>query len=286
MSPENKDSQQNELDIMAKKAIRSLYEHIENETPDPSTAWKTMQTKLQHKKKRHNWLKLSAIAASIACISFVVGMFSTGSSPAYALKQMIQVVKDAQAGIIHIMYGGDTEISDHAHEAKTAPPPDVIEGNVPSEGSSPGTPVISEPIEVSLNDAISQADFPIYIPQQLPHHVQLTKVELYPDIDGVYQMARIEYLSQDNDLISLTERKLNTEGTPWNTSIDEHAGKVTSIKIQNKEAILVEYTDGGGRIEWLDPSGAYLLQLTGNLTSDELTQMAESTIEAKLESSN
>lgn len=286
MSPENNDNQQQELDVLAKKTVQSLYERIENETPDPGAAWKTMQAKLQHKRKRHSWLKVSTIAASIAFITFIVGTLSTGLSPAYALQQMIQVVKDAQAGLVHIMYGGDTTSTDHTNGAKTPPPPDLIEGDAPSEAPSPETPVISDPIEIGLNEAIRQADFPIYTPAYVPNHVDLEKVELYPDIDGVYQMVRIEYLSPEGSLISLTQRKLNTEGTPWNTSVEEHAGKVSSIQVHQREAILVEYEEGGGRIEWLDPSNTYLLQLTGKLSSEELIQMAESTSEATLTSSN
>ena len=282
MSPENNENQHIELDNMEKQIVQRLYKQFENNTPDPNKAWLKMQAQLQKRKKRYQWFKMSSIAAAIACIILTVGIFSTGSSPAYAFKQMIQIVKDAQAGIIHIMYGTD-EVTDPQNDAKTAPPPDLSQGDVHSDAQSspiqPEATVILDPIELSLNDALLQSDLPIYMPQTIPDQVQLDKIELYPNSEGIYQMVRIEYVQSNGNLISFTERKLNPHGTPWNTSVDQEAGKVTSIQIQHREGILVEYAEGGGRVEWIDPSNNYLLQLTGNLSPDELIKMAEATIQ-------
>jgi hypothetical protein len=279
MSPENNENQHNELDTMAKQIVQRLYKQFENNTPDPNAAWIKMQGQLQKRKKRYQWFKMSSVAAAIACIILTVGIFSTGSSPAYAFKQMIQIVKDAQEGIIHIMYGTEEVVTDPHDDAKTAPPPDVSQGDVHSSPIQPEATLILDPVEVSLNDALLQSDVPIYMPQSLPDQVQLDKIELYPNVEGIYQMVRIEYVQSNGNLISLTERKLNPHGTPWNTSVDQEAGKVTSIQIQHREGILVEYAEGGGRVEWLDPSNRYLLQLTGKLSSEELLKMAEVTVQ-------
>lgn len=278
MSPENNENQHNELDTMARKTVQRLYKQIENNTPDPNAAWIKMQGQLQKRKKRYQWFKMSSVAAAIACILLTVGIFSSGSSPAYAFQQMIQIVKDAQEGIIHIMYGSD-EVTDPHDDAKTAPPPDVSQGEVHSSPIEPEATSILDPVEVSLNDALLQSDIPIYMPQSLPDQVQLDKIELYPNAEGNYQMVRIEYVQSNGNLISLTERKLNPHGTPWNTSVDQEAGEVTPIQIQHREGILVEYAEGGGRVEWLDPTNRYLLQLTGNLSSEELVKMAEGTVQ-------
>ncbi|MBP1905642.1 hypothetical protein J2Z32_002272 [Paenibacillus turicensis] len=278
MSPDNNENQHNELDNMAKKTVQRLYKQIENNTPDPNAAWIKMQGQLQKRKKRYQWFKMSSVAVAIACIFLTVAIFSTGSSPAYAFQQMIQIVKDAQAGIIHIMYGSEEVTAPH-DDAKTAPPPDVAQGDVHSSPVEPEATLTLDPVEVSLNDALMQSDVPIYMPQSLPDQVQLDKIELYPNAEGIYQMVRIEYIQSNGNLISLTERKLNSHGTPWNTSVDQEAGKVTAIQIQHREGILVEYAEGGGRVEWLDPTNHYLLQLTGNLSSEELIKMAEGTLQ-------
>ena len=278
MSPDNNENLHNELDDLAKQTVQRLYKQIENNIPDPNAAWIKMQGQLQKRKKRYHWFKMSSVAAAIACIFLTVGILSTGSSPAYAFQQMIQIVKDAQAGIIHIMYGGD-EVTDPHDDAKTAPPPDVAQGDIQSSPIQPDATLILDPVEVSLNDALLQSDVPIYMPQTLPDQVELEKIELYPNEEGIYQMVRIEYIQVNGNLISLTERKLNSHGTPWNTSVDQEAGKVTAIQIQHREGILVEYAEGGGRVEWLDPTNRYLLQLTGNLSSEELVKMAEGTVQ-------
>lgn len=278
MSPDNNENQHNELDNMAKKTVQRLYKQIENNTPDPNAAWIKMQGQLQKRKKRYQWFKMSSVAVAIACIFLTVAIFSTGSSPAYAFQQMIQIVKDAQAGIIHIMYGSEEVTAPH-DDAKTAPPPDVAQGDVHSSPVEPEATLTLDPVEVSLNDALVQSDVPIYMPQSLPDQVQLDKIELYPNAEGIYQLVRIEYIQSNGNLISLTERKLNSHGTPWNTSVDQEAGKVTAIQIQHREGILVEYAEGGGRVEWLDPTNHYLLQLTGNLSSEELIKMAEGTVQ-------
>lgn len=278
MSPENNDNQHNELDNMAKMTVQRLYKQIENNTPDPNAAWIKMQGQLQKRKKRYQWFKMSSVAVAIACIFLTVAIFSTGSSPAYAFQQMIQIVKDAQAGIIHIMYGNE-KVNEPHDNAKTAPPPDVVQGEEHHSPIQSDLTVVLDPVEVSLKDALLQTDIPIYMPQPLPDQVQLDKIELYPNAEGIYEMVRIEYAQSDGNLISLTERKLNSHGTPWNTSVDQEAGKVTSIQIQHREGILVEYAEGGGRVEWLDPTNSYLLQLTGNLSAEELVKMAESTVQ-------
>lgn len=278
MSPENNENQHDELDNLAKKAVERLYTQIENEIPDPNPAWIKMHAQLQKSKKRYQWFKMSSIAVAIACVFLTVTIFSTGSSPAYAFKQMIQIVKDAQAGIVQIMYGSD-EVTDPHDGAKTAPPPDFPQGDKNTDAVPPSTIFVSDPVEVSLNDALLQKDLPFYMPQQLPEQVQLDKIELYPDVTGTYQMIRIEYLKQDGGLISFIERKLNSNGIPWSTGVNETAGKVSSIQIQHNEAILVEYSEGGGRVEWLDSSQTYLFQLTGDLSSEELVQMAEATVQ-------
>jgi hypothetical protein len=277
MSPENNENQHNELDNLAKETVQRLFTQIEKEIPDPNAAWIKMQAQLQKSKKRYHWFKMSSIAVAVACIFLTVTIFSTGTSPAYAFKKMIQVVKDAQAGIVQIMYGSD-EVTTPSNEAKTAPPPEFSQDD--HAGTvQPDAMVVLDPVEVSLNDAMLQKDLPFYMPQQLPDQVQLDKIELYPDVNGIYQMVRIEYLKQDGNLISFIERKLNSSGIPWSTGVNESAGKVTSIQIQHNEAILVEYTEGGGRVEWLDPSETYLFQLTGDLSSEELVQMAENTVQ-------
>lgn len=278
MSPENNENQHNELDNMAKMTVQRLYKQIENNTPDPNAAWIKMQGQLQKRKKRYQWFKMSSVAVAIACIFLTVAIFSTGSSPAYAFQQMIQIVKDAQAGIIHIMYGNE-EVNEPHDNAKTAPPPDVVQGEEHHSPNQSDLTVVLDPVDVSLKDALLQTDIPIYMPQPLSDQVQLDKIELYPNAEGIYEMVRIEYAQSDGNLISLTERKLNSHGTPWNTSVDQEAGKVTSIQIQHREGILVEYAEGGGRVEWLDPTNSYLLQLTGNLNAEELVKMAESTVQ-------
>lgn len=278
MSPENNENQHNELDNMAKMTVQRLYKQIENNTPDPNAAWIKMQGRLQKRKKRYQWFKMSSVAVAIACIFLTVAIFSTGSSPAYAFQQMIQIVKDAQAGIIHIMYGNE-EVNEPHDNAKTAPPPDVVQGEEHHSPNQSDLTVVLDPVDVSLKDALLQTDIPIYMPQPLSDQVQLDKIELYPNAEGIYEMVRIEYAQSDGNLISLTERKLNSHGTPWNTSVDQEAGKVTSIQIQHREGILVEYAEGGGRVEWLDPTNSYLLQLTGNLNAEELVKMAESTVQ-------
>lgn len=278
MSPENNENQHNELDNMAKMTVQRLYKQIENNTPDPNAAWIKMQGQLQKRKKRYQWFKMSSVAVAIACIFLTVAIFSTGSSPAYAFQQMIQIVKDAQAGIIHIMYGNE-EVNEPHDNAKTAPPPDVVQGEEHHSPNQSDLTVVLDPVDVSLKDALLQTDIPIYMPQPLSDQVQLDKIELYPNAEGIYEMVRIEYAQSDGNLISLTERKLNSHGTPWNTSVDQEAGKVTSIQIQHREGILVEYAEGGGRVEWLDPTNSYLLQLTGNLSAEELVKMAESTVQ-------
>lgn len=278
MSPDNNENQHNELDNLAKKTVQRLYEQIENNIPDPNAAWIKMQGQLRKRKKRYHWFKMSSVAVAIAGIFLTVAIFSTGSSPAYAFQQMIQIMKDAQAGIIHIMYGNE-EVNEPHDNAKTAPPPDLVQGEEHHSPTQSELTVVLDPVEVSLKDALLQTDVPIYMPQPLPDQVQLDKIELYPNAEGVYQMVRIEYAQADGNLISLTERKLNPHGTPWNTSVDQEAGKVTSIQIQNREGILVEYAEGGGRVEWLDPSNSYLLQLTGNISAEELVKMAESTVQ-------
>lgn len=274
MNPNNKELTEEQLEQLAKSAVQAI--HAQIDIPDPDEAWKKMHVQLRKRKQRSKWIRVSQLGVAIACISVVIGLFSTNPNPAYAFKQVVKIVKDTQEGIIHILFGGAKESP--SNRMLTPPPPD-FDGEPFDASQQTSEPVISVPKQVSIEEAAKIAEFAVLSPDWFPDGYHLDTVEVYPDLQGNNRIVRMEYRNEASELISYMQRSFIE--VSQQSSVNESAGTVKSVQIHQGEGVVILYTLGGGRIEWLAPDGSVLLQISGNLTEEELIKMANSTTKAE-----
>lgn len=274
MNPNNKELTEEQLEQFAKSAVQAI--HAQINIPDPDEAWKKMHVQLRKRNQRSKWIRVSQLGIAIACISVVIGLFSTNPNPAYAFKQVVKIIKDTQEGIVHILFGGAEERPNNG--MLTPPPPDIV-GEPIDLSQETSEPVISVPKQVSIEEAAKHAEFAVLSPDWFPDGYHLDTVEVYPDLQGNNRIVRMEYRNEASELISYMQRSFNDSSQK--TSISETAGTVKSVQIHQGEGVIILYILGGGRIEWLAPDGSILLQISGNLSEEELIKMANSTTKAE-----
>ncbi|GGH34389.1 DUF4367 domain-containing protein [Paenibacillus segetis] len=276
MSPDNNEITEEQLEQFTKCAVQAI--HAQIEIPDPEESWKKMRIQLRKRNQRSRWLRASQLGVAIACISIAIGIFAANPNPAYAVKQVIQIIKDTQEGIIHIFFG--ERDAPPSNGMLTPPPPDITgEKTIPSPITS--VPLVTEPKQVSIEEATKLAKFHVLSPEWIPNGYQVDSIQLYPNSDGEYHILRIEYHNKDTELISYMQRWMNESGTQMQTNVQENAGTIKSVQLNDSEGVTIMYEHGGGRIEWLTPDTSTLLQISGNLTEEQLLRMAKSTTKAE-----
>lgn len=277
MSLNNNEITEEQLEQFTKSAVQAI--HAQIDIPDPDESWKRMHVLLRKRNQRSRWLRASQLGIAIACISIVIGLFSVNPNPTYAFKQVVQIIKDTREGIVHILFGEREDIPNNG--MLTPPPPDITgEQSIPTQTTT-SAPVVSEPKQVSLEEASKLAKFKVHSPVWIPAGYQLDSIQLFPDTEGVYCILRIEYRNEATELISYMQKLIKESSSPMQTTVKDTAGVVKSVQLNDSEAVVIMYTHGGGHIEWLTPDMSTMLQITGNLTEEEMIKMANSTTKAE-----
>lgn len=262
--------QEEQGEAFVSKIVHSIDSSIT--IPDGEESWNYMRVRLNKLARRSRYKRIAWAGMAMASLSIIIASFN-GTQEGFAFRNLFTVVKNVENGLVHVLFGetnqGDSE------GAKTAPPPaHAVDGK--NLGSSPEDQQekVIKPEEVSLIEARKILDFPLRTVRFIPEGYTEYRIKVYPDAEGRYRRLRMEYKNVNGDIFSLTQQKLVEKSTGWQTSINELSGKIKDVVINGSPGILVLYTEGGARLEWL--SGDVLLEIYGKLSEDVITQVADS----------
>ncbi|MFM1655733.1 DUF4367 domain-containing protein [Brevibacillus sp. B_LB10_24] len=276
MKPDNQEcNRENQLDSFASKAVNSMYSQIN--IPSGEESWKQMQAKLLKMQRRSRRKRTIKIGLAIAGFSILIGSFFSTTNESFAFRNLFTMVKSAEQGLVHILFGENKPVDTSG--AKTPPPPDYLPDQATVAGSSPvaddsQSDEIVKPEITTVEQASKKLDFQIRHAGYIPEGFSEFKVKLYQDADGKYRILRIEYKNNEEDLFVLTQRNLVENSTGWRTTINEASGIIKDVDINGTNGVLVQYTEGGARLEWL--SDNVMLDIYGKLTEDQILAIARS----------
>ncbi|MCY9664961.1 DUF4367 domain-containing protein [Paenibacillus alginolyticus] len=250
-------------DSELKQAVKSAYDDIT--IPGGTLAWERMQEKISvQSKKRRQYTQTLRFGIAVVIVTLVIGLVIPTSS-AFAFQKLFTIVKKAQNGVVQVLYGTQ---KNNIQGARTVPPPgyDAVRINENSDQ-------IVQPLVTSLEEANKKLSFHIAVPSILPANYNMERVKLFPDDDKEYHYVLVEYRKND-EFILLSEKKLIEKSTGWKSTITETAGRIVPVEVGGYEGILIEYTEGGARIEWLKDN--ILFEIYGKLNGDEMLELAQS----------
>ncbi|CAG7646681.1 DUF4367 domain-containing protein [Paenibacillus allorhizosphaerae] len=265
---------ESEHDVPIRETVKTIYENLH--VPDGEQAWGKLQVRLQTAQRRRKRWKSVRIGSAIAACSILIGLSFGSLSPTSAFKNWFEMVRQTDDGMVNVFFGS-TKKADTTG-AKTTPPPEYAKagnGSVPMPiGGPSANGGVVHPEKVTVEEAKKKLDYALQVPAVLPEGYALDRVEIYKDTDGVYRLSDLTYLHASGQMLDISQKKLSSEGTGANTTINQAAGTIKEVDVNGYNAILVLYTVGGSRLEWLVQD--VKIEIYGKLGEEEIMKLAKS----------
>lgn len=265
MKPDNNFNCNQQQEAFASKAVHSIDSRID--IPDGEETWKKMQNKMSRITRRSRRKRLVTICAAVASLSIIVGSFSGAVNESFAYKSLFTRIKEARDGLVSILYGKQ---QNDPKNAKTLPPPDYA----PDKANNNQADHIVQPLEMSLEQARSSADFLLRTGYTIPEGYTEYRIKVYPDADEKKRTVRMEFKNTNSEILILTQRKLIEDGTGWKSTINEASGRIKEVNINGSTGILVLFTGGGSRLQWL--ADDVIFDINGKLSEEDILAFADS----------
>lgn len=141
-------------------------------------------------------------------------------------------------------------------------------------GSPSANGGVVRPEKVTLEQARKKLDYALQVPSVLPDGYALDRVEIFKDADGVYRLSDLTYLHSSGQMLDISQKKLSTDSSGANTTINQVAGTVKEVDVNGYKGILVLYTVGGSRLEWLVQD--VKVEIYGKLGEGDMLKLAKS----------
>jgi hypothetical protein len=249
--------------------MNSLYESID--IPDEEASYHLFQKRLARAKIRSRRFKILRTSFAIAACSLLIISFNGQTRQSYAFSNFFNMAKEVQEGFVYLIYGNKD--SQNTNRAKTPPPPDSVgqKGDANQSGSGSG---LVQPEQINLEEAANKLDFPLLIPQRLPAGYYLKRATIYPDSSRHYDTIRIEYVDAAGSILFIVEKKMNDNGSSWQTAVSSDAGSIKEVKINGHKGQLIAYKEGGVHVEWL--TGDTVIQVHGKITEEQIMDLSNS----------
>lgn len=246
------------------KFIREVVQEEIHRAPTPplssTEAWSQLQRRMEKDKNTLTPNLKNKYKYLAACILIIFTVVALSPQRSLAFSKLTE--------IFHVVQGTITQIF-----MKTGNPPDVVKNAPPSNDFSivDGTQVISE--QMSLEQAQSEASFPIIIPEVIPadfvfNNVTLIKKHSNEESNEIY----LNY-NGDNRTFVIIQK---TVGHQISTGaiVDHDDTKYESIMINGQDATLAIYKNNTAELLWSTQN--YYFTIKGELTAEEIVQIAES----------
>ncbi|CAG7626918.1 hypothetical protein PAESOLCIP111_02863 [Paenibacillus solanacearum] len=263
-----------EQDAAMKETVRSLYESLQ--VPEGEPAWRKLQARLQAAQRRRRRWKSVKIGSAIAACSMLIGLSFGGLSPTSAFMNWFAMVRQNDDGMVNVFFGSTKKIDTTG--AKTPPPPEYAKagsGSVPTPiGGPSANGGVVHPEKVTVEEAKKKLDYALQVPAALPEGYGLDRVEIYKDADGVYRLSDLTYLHASGHMLDISQKKLSTDSSGANTTVNQAAGTIKEVDVNGYNAILVLYTVGGSRLEWLVQD--VKIEIYGKLGEEDMMKLARS----------
>lgn len=253
--------------------VKQAVEHYRDSIPIPDhdRAWEQMRGKIKADARRSRVSRWMKIGAAVVCLSFVVSIMTGTIQRTSAYTNLYSLVKKVHNGLVTMIFSDTDEIE--TSDALTPPPPDR---NSPQASPSPHEMTVGNGTfeTVSLEEARRKVAFNFRIPDYAVEGCRLQEVGIIEVGEGVYPVIRLSYSADGQPPYNITQRLVAPEELLSGTIIEETDGTIRDVAVDGMRGILIEDTNGGTKLEWLDDQ--VVTVISGGLSEDELLKVAQS----------